>query len=757
MSAPLAWARLEWARSDRGLYLAVAAISSVLAYLALELWRADLTVPLVYWGDALAIGSHFKTIIETGWYESNALLGAPAGQVYHDFPTADNLNFLAAKILGWFTTDWALAVNLYFLIGFPLAAVTMTYLLRSCGVSKAMTLALAPLFAIAPYHFMRGIGHLFLASYFIIPLSLALVVRVLRGKRIWGLRRTATPWMRPFGRGAATFAIIALTATAQTYYAIFFLILLAFAGIAAFIARRRSRRFVGAALAGVVTVVGMLVNMLPDMVYAWLHGANPTGLERGHIEAETFALKLTQLLLPWPGHRIGALREVRALYDDNYGGTAEFPALGAVAAVGLVALFLVLAYAATRLGARRVADQHVRQRVNLLGGVAALAFVAFIFSTVGGLSTIISFVTTSLRGWNRMSIYIAALSLLAVGIILDLAIRAVVRRGGLRSTGRAVLAGSLAVTLLVVGFVDQTPADAGREYGPVADRFRADAAWFQQVERVAGPGATIMQLPYQSFPEDVGPTGVLGSEVLVPYLHTHGIAWTGGGIKGRPTAEWTEVLESQYSPQQISALAVVAGITGIHLDRASMFDAPRNQLESGLSAVLGPPLESADGRYAYYDLAPLAEQVASVSREIREAAAARVVNPVTINDRGDFIREFDDAGRVRSTQRGLGATLELINDSHTAVSGVLELDVSFSPSAGAVPDRLTLRLPDGTTRDITLDVDAARVRVPLIVQPGKSTVAIIGNDASAPGNAPLTLGARGFRDEVVADFAAEFE
>ena len=750
------WLRDEWSRSDRGLYLVVAVISTLLAVLSLELWRADLRVPLVYWGDALAIGSHFKTVMETGWYESNALLGAPAGQVYHDFPTADNLNFVAAKVLGWFTTDWALAVNLYFIVGFPLAAITMVYLLRVCGVSKGMTLALAPLFAIAPYHFMRGIGHLFLASYFIVPLSLALVVHVLRGRRIWGWRRTGARWSRPFGRGAGTLAIVALTATAQTYYAIFFLVLLAFAGVASFLGRRRLRRFIGAAVAGVLTAAGMLLNMLPDMLYAWIHGPNPTGLERGHAEAETFALKLAQLLLPWPGHRIGFLADIRHQYDESYPNPSEYPALGAIAAIGLVILFLVLAYAATRLGARRVADRRLRARVNLLGGLASLAFVAFIFSTMGGLSTLISFVTTSLRGWNRMSIYIGALGLVAVGIVLDLAIRAIRRRAKMGRVGSAVLASATAAALLVVGFVDQTPADAGGAYAATASRFHADQTWFERVEEAAGDGATILQLPYQSFPEDVGPTGILGSEVLVPYLHTHGIAWTGGGIKGRPTAEWTEVLAAQYDPAQIAAIAAVAGMDGIHVDRASMFPGPRAELEHGLEAELGAPLESADGRFAYYGLGPMIARLASLPAAERDAVAARATNPVTIDDRRDFTRGFDEEGAVESRQRDSDATLRIINDSDREVAGRLELSFRFDPAAGTVPEALEVTLPDGRTERVSIVDGTGRLATDLTARPGASTVTILGSDASAPGSAPLILGARGFRDDVVADFAASF-
>ncbi len=759
MRAALTAARGWWVRSDAALYALVALITTVLATTALELWRADFGVPLAYWGDAIPVGAHFKTVIETGWYEYNPLLGAPYGQTYNDFPTADNLNFIAAKILGWFISDWTVAVNVYFVIGFPLAAITATWMFRTLGISRAMTLALAPVFALAPYHFIRGVGHLFLASYFVIPLSLVIVMRVILGRRIWGWRETPNRWARPFGRGAGTLAILALTATAQTYYAVFFLLLLAFAGIVSLIARRDWRRFWGAAIAGGVTFVLVTVNMLPDMIYAWVNGANPTGLERGHAEAEIYALKLSQLLLPWPGHRIGFLRSIREQYDASYPLQSEFPALGAIAAAGLVASFLFLAYAAARAGRFRIRDPHLRRAAAIIGSVAALLFVAFIFSTVGGLSTILSFVTTSLRGWNRMSIYMAALALITVGVLLDLAIRAVVRRGRLAGLGRTVLAGGIAVVLLGVGFVDQTPADAGRDYGPTAERFHADRAWFREVQTAAGEGATIMQLPYQSFPEDTGPTGVLGSEVLIPYLQTEGIAWTGGGIKGRPRAEWTDVVGSQYTPEQIAALAVAAGMTGIHVDRASLTDEARRDLESGLRAALGAPLESADERYAYYDLSPLAAAVRATPAAELDDLAQRITNPVTVDDRPGFRRGFDaTTGAVRSTQRVPEPTIRLINDSDRSVSATLELAFEFDTSAGGTsPASIEVTLPDGSVHTVAIDDGTGRLSTPVVLPPGAGVVTIRGADLTRPGAVPLVLTDRAVRDDQVAAFAARFD
>ena len=138
-----AWWQPEWV-----VYLAATLMTALVTVFALDLWKAKLTVPFTYSGDALPTGAHFKTVIEEGWYEHQPRLGAPFGQTYNDFPTADNLHMVAAKILGLFTSDWALALNLYFLIGFALTALTMVWFLRTCGVSKLLTIALATIYAI---------------------------------------------------------------------------------------------------------------------------------------------------------------------------------------------------------------------------------------------------------------------------------------------------------------------------------------------------------------------------------------------------------------------------------------------------------------------------------------------------------------------------------------------------------------------------------------------------------------------------------
>ncbi|MDD5616291.1 MAG: hypothetical protein PHH85_08830 [Candidatus Methanoperedens sp.] len=99
-------------------------LSILILTLVLELWRADLGTPLTYDGDTLFNSMTVKGMMENGWYLYNPFVGAPFGQFLPDFPMADNINFLILKIISLFVKNYAIVLNLFFILTFPLTAVT---------------------------------------------------------------------------------------------------------------------------------------------------------------------------------------------------------------------------------------------------------------------------------------------------------------------------------------------------------------------------------------------------------------------------------------------------------------------------------------------------------------------------------------------------------------------------------------------------------------------------------------------------------
>ena len=148
-----------------------------------RLWEGSLRDPFTYFGDSHFYGMVARNIIENGWYQHTDRLGAPVGQQLYDFPLeGDNFWYLVMRFLALFTSDWVLVINLFYLLSFFLAAVSVFFSLRWLGVRRVSATVAAVLFAFAPYHFLRGVSHLTYSGYAVVPIGVVFAVRAARGE-----------------------------------------------------------------------------------------------------------------------------------------------------------------------------------------------------------------------------------------------------------------------------------------------------------------------------------------------------------------------------------------------------------------------------------------------------------------------------------------------------------------------------------------------------------------------------------------------
>ena len=704
---------LEFARrSDVIMYVLVAILTIVTTWFALDLFHLRWSVPMGYQGDAILISSHIKTDIETGWYESQSLLGAPFGQVYHDWKSADNLHHMIVSLTRGIVPDWGVAINLYFVLGFLFAGLTAAWFLRLVGVSRAITVPLAVLYAIAPYHFIRGEGHMWLSSYYPIPLALGIVYLIAVGRPVWGKHATRNGvfgWLT--GPAALTVAALALVGTANSYYGFFTVLLIALVGLIRFIADRRWKPFFGAVVAGGFTAVVMLLNMLPDILYNRANGPNPIAVGRFPVEAELYSLKFMQLVLPMPDHRVSFLSSLRNFYDSAYPFTSESPALGIVAASGFVAAFVFILYL---LIGRIRGWAFSPTRVTALGVLSGLVLFTFLLSTFGGLSSLISFFTSDLRGWNRMSILIAMLSLAMIGLLIDTAIDAFARRKGNVDRRRSVIAVIAAVLILVVGYADQVSPNKTPNHAAIQAEFDADEAMVSQIEELVPSGSMIMQLPFRQFPETPPINGVFDTDQLKPYLHSETLRWSGGGIKGRPASEWVGLASNLPVDGMVRSVSA-AGFAGVLVDRRP-YDDNGAKIVRQLKAVLGEEAFTAqDGRYVFF-LLPADELAAGISDTDLADMASWVINPV-------YPRFTPDYSRGYTLAEGFGAyepQIELDNPRTEPVS--LRLNFSAAYLQGDATFRFTS--PDGSFTDVPVTGTPDEVEIDVIAPPGRTVVSV---------------------------------
>ena len=712
----LAWHQ----RSDASLYIAAAILTTILTALATKLWLADWSIPFEYaTGDATLISAHFKTVGETGWFEVQHLLGAPGGQIYYDWFVADNLHFMWADVLDAIFRNPFVAENIYYIIGFPLAALSATYFLRVVGLSKPMAVVMATLFAIAPYHFIRGEHHLWFASYYCIPLALVIVYRALDGQSLWG-RRQGSRFARGIltGRGAVTAISIALSATASSYFSVFAILLLACAGLIALVRTHAWRRFWGAVVAAVLIAGVMLVNLAPPLLYSAINGTNSQAVVREPGSSLTYAFRLASLLLPMQGYRIPILSQFQVAFSKSFNG-AGGPPLGLVAAIGFLAAIGMVVYSVTgRFRSRQAGSFRNEARRGALYNLSTLVIIGFLISTVGGFSLLLAMFTSDLRGWNRMSIFLSLFCVGIAGLLFDLAFDRFLRDRRLRVGVRPVIAAVLSILIVGVGFFDQTaPAVAVPHYASNQKRFQDDAHLVSAIEASVPRGSQILQLPYFRFPEESNMNGAVVSDQLMPYLHSTTLRWSGGGIKGRPLVEWQGAL-GRLSVPQLLASASCANFAGVLVDTRA-YGKPGAATATAIQSELGAPTATADsGRYEYFGLGPAAAAAAAALTPAQCASVGtRTTHAVYAFGSPDYAK-FGYTF-LPALVAGFKPNITLENPTKQPVSLQVSFTINFHSN-----QELRITLPDGHSDLLVPQNGAITVTENVTAAPGTTTLPI---------------------------------
>ncbi len=234
---------------------------------------------------------------------------------------------------------------------------------------------------------------------------------------------------------------------------------------------------------------------------------------------------------------------------------------------------------------------------DLLQTLAVLTTAAVLIGTVGGDGSLVAFLVSPLfRCYNRISVYMAFLSLFAVALLLD------DLRGRLPGVTFSDAIWYAALALVVcVGIFDQTTPEFVPPYQKTAPEFFSDDEFAKRIQANLPRGAMIFQLPLEPFPER-GPVNKMRAwDLFKGYLHSNGLRWSYGVMTGRPEARWAERLADEPLDQAVKTFAF-AGFSGIYIDRYGYADNAAG-IESGLEGVLHEsPLVSIDGRLLFFDL-----------------------------------------------------------------------------------------------------------------------------------------------------------
>ena len=549
-----------------GQYALVVVLCCLILTWTMKLWRADFKVPFMYFVDSLFYSVAIKGAMEQGWWLHNSSLGAPEGLHYEAYPAIENFQFVVIKLISLFTSNHAKVLNLFYLLTFPLTAVTSFYVLRSFKFSFAAALVVSLLYSFLPYHFFQSY-HLMMAAYYLVPLMVLVMLWICLEERLQGRK------------AIASLVICVIAGSCGVYYPQFFCYLLIVAGLASWWNRRSLVPLVSALILTGVVAGTVVINHIPSIIYQRTHGNASMG-NRSVGDVEIMGLKVTQLLLPIGGHRNEKLAALKARYNlgplINENDTSS---LGFIGSIG----FLVLIGA---IFSRR-------QLPELIEALGRFNIAAVLLGTIGGFSALFALlVSPQIRAYTRISVFIAFFSFIAVAWLLDtLFIRLPVPR---------VVYYLVLAVILAAGVWDQTGTSFFfiPEYAKNKSEYSSDDEFVKRIEASLPRGAMVFQLPYMPFPESPPLYQMKPYDHYKAYLHSKNLRWSYGAPFGEQEDKWQQAVAALPTPEMVKSVRE-AGFAGIYLNLDGYAD--RAKLQNELRAALGvEPIWNREGSILFF-------------------------------------------------------------------------------------------------------------------------------------------------------------
>jgi phosphoglycerol transferase len=557
-------------------YLIAPILSLLLFCLGFEIWKIDFSKPFfLYEHDALFTLFIVKTIIQNGWFFSNELVGFPhlGGYFYlHDFPSnADFFNFLLIKFFAFFSSNLFIIVNCFFLLTFALISFSSFAVLRSFGISIFTAVIISVLYSFLPYHFYRGIWHLFLANYVVIPLSFMVALWISAEKiKLIGINKKEQYCLAPNRYFFIALLISCFAATNGIYYAIYSGIIFIFAW---FLTCLKKGVFFDRETAVPFTlflaiILTLLLLYIPCFKYWIEHGINSSVASRDIIQSEAFALKIINIFLPIENHYLTYLSDVRKIFKNSipeYEGS--YASLGFLGSMGFLFLLLWL-FVKNHDGEKSFLQKTIKKfslnenEQNLISNLAGLNLVIVLFACVGGIVMFIIPTFPMLRSHARFSIFIAFFSLFLIAIIFEKLLQK-----------RKNVAQIFILLIAVLAFFDQVGKDLTVKIQPpkLVKNFENDRDFVQEIEQKF-PDAVIFQMPLTGFPETDN------YDLMKGYLHSKNLRWSYPAMRGREADLWQQKVAKMNFKNFISELKK-AGFKGIYIDRFLTVDFSKEEKE----------------------------------------------------------------------------------------------------------------------------------------------------------------------------------
>jgi hypothetical protein len=598
-----------------------ALVALLLGMLLMHVFRWDLSIPWDYpklsqdqiWQLTLS-----KTLLDNGWVLNSHYLGAPAFAQWYANPAAQTSSLHSVLMLGLslFIHNAVKVQQVYYLLNFPLIAMTSFLACRLLGLARIPATAIAILYPFVTYRFNFQI-YAYLANYSAIPLALVAVYWALNGDYSAAIapgERFATALRRSLGgrKFCLGALFVTLVALSDGYYAFFTLLLLGFALGARIVCGdiRRPHTLVAPLALITILITVALTAAWPLTAYKRAHIGEfyPNGIEdpalvKHPFEAEVYASNLVMLLAPAPGiHRVPELAQIgkemlNSTNESRFFKTSDIAPLGLLgSSLFIISLVLMVYVVLRQRPLLSMTGDGTRDPYRVLWASVGLSFFIFLCSISGGVGSLIAFIYPEIRAYQRFPIFLIFVLYIGAGAALTQVLKSA------RLPLRVWWMGSVVALICVLSLLDQIPANSWHGTEESQTRYLAEQSFVHHVEAELPAGAMVYNYPYSQYLVDSKYYGWGGFSHIRLYLHSTKLHWSNGASKNSPVDDWHARL-ARLPPAQLATELSAVGFRGMVIDRSVVGDDEYNQLSAALQQVTGQlPTSDAASKLAYVPL-----------------------------------------------------------------------------------------------------------------------------------------------------------
>lgn len=567
---------------------------SVISFLSYRLWELKWDVPFAYDGDSalgLVMNQSFLENGPIGYYFSDRL-GAPEMSSLIDTPFLDMCSVIEMTVLSIFVKSPAGLNHAMFFMSFPLICIAMYILLTKLTDSLFLRSVFSIVFTIAPYHFLRGENHLYLANYYIVPIVIYLAFILLEEKYLGIFPETISNSKLKKVLYVLMCLVIGMNVT---YYVFFGLIVLIVSLIVKLLKEHNWKIIIHEGISIIIIGIGAIITLLPKLLYTVASGPNSVAAAREPYETEQYALKLIQLLLPPGNSNIPFLRAINEKYSFNgiYVTENASASLGLLAGIGFVfvCIWIILSFCKAKINIKSAKDNQI-SRINF---IALEILTLFVVGIAGGIGTIFAyFVSASIRAVCRISIFIAGFSICAIVIVIDYLFSVLSKKEKNITYG-------LVIILFAFSVIVEVPFSSSDMQQSAINQDKYMKDFWSCVDATVEEGDLVYTLPFTEFPEGGIYNYLVCYETGYGYVYSDKVKLSFGGVNGRNDVARQLYIDKGKSYAFVKLLKEF-NFSGIYIDTWGYDDFGKSITNFYTNELGITPIVSENERWYYYNI-----------------------------------------------------------------------------------------------------------------------------------------------------------